>query len=523
MIATILPSSANFHAVAYNEQKVAEGKAELVEMLNFGYISNMGEYSTEDLIAFLKDYSSHNARIQKPQFHIAFSCKGHEMTHEELVNFARRYMNEMGYGKPGQPMLIYAHHDTDNNHIHVVTSRVAPDGQKIDNNHERRRSQDVINRLLNQSESQRVGDSTTKALEYNFSTVQQFMAILETMGYECYKESDEIILKRSGLVQERVPVSLVESHCNQTNDDNQRRKIQLRALLKKYRDMSADKEELQQFMRDKFGVSMVFLGSKDSPYGYMIVDHHTKAVFKGSEVLKLRDLLKFQSREDRFHRMESFIDQMLDDNQNLTTRELNKLLRRQFGCKLMNGAVLFNGASYELPEHVLTTLRSNDRLSWLQSFHPSNAEEAIILCKMGKYNYPDRLALDSDNPNKATTVHQLKEIFDSNPDEPLQDKLHEDGYYIVNDADRYYCVDFANKVILDMESEEIDVNRLKRQKTQQENTPAQSVQPVQKSNIIQGVRKVLRQSGGSKEGNREYEVGGHGNYNDIDDERKLKR
>lgn len=520
MIATILPSSANFHAVAYNEQKVSEGRAELVEMLNFGYISNMGEYSTEDLIAFLKDYSSQNTRIQKPQFHIAFSCKGHEMTHEELVNFARRYMNEMGYGKPGQPMLIYAHHDTDNNHIHVVTSRVAPDGQKIDNNHERRRSQDVINRLLNQSENQRVGESTAKALEYNFSTVQQFMAILETMGYECYKESDVIILKRAGLVQERVPISQVESHCNQTNDDNQRRKIQLRALLKKYRDMSADKEELQQLMRDKFGVSLVFLGSKDSPYGYMIIDHHTKAVFKGSEVLKLRDLLQFQSREERFSRMESFIDQMLDDNQNLTTRELNKLLRRQFGCKLMNGAVLFNGVSYDLPEHVLAALRSNDRLSWLQSFHPSNAEEAIILCKMGKYNHPDRLTLDPENSNKATTVRQLKELFDSNPDESLQDKLHEDGYYIVNDGDRYYCVDFANKVILDMESEGIDVNRLKKQ---QEITKTQSIQPVQKSNIIQGIRKVLQQSGGSRDGNREHEVGGHGNYNDIDDERKLKR
>ena len=520
MIATILPSSTNFHAVEYNERKVAEGKAELVEMLNFGYISNMGEYSTEDLISFLNDYSAKNNRIQKPQFHIAFSCKGHEMTHEELVDFARRYMNEMGYGKPGQPMLIYAHHDTDNNHIHVVTSRVAPDGQKIDNNHERRRSQDVINRLLNQSENQRVGESTAKALEYNFSTVQQFMAILETMGYECYKESDEIILKRAGLVQERVPISQVESHCNQTNDDNQRRKIQLRALLKKYRDMSADKEELQQLMRDKFGVSLVFLGSKDSPYGYMIIDHHTKAVFKGSEVLKLRDLLQFLSREERFSRMESFIDQMLDDNQSLTTRELNKLLRRQFGCKLMNGAVLYNGASYNLPEHVLAALRSNDLLSWLQSFHPSNAAEAIILCKMGKYNHPDRLTLDPENSNKATTVRQLKELFDSNPDESLQDKLHEDGYYIVNDGDRYYCVDFANKVILDMESEGIDVNRLKKQ---QEIIPTQSVQPVQKSNIIQGIRKVLQQSGGSRDGNREHEVGGHGNYNDIDDERKLKR
>ena len=69
MIATILPSSTNFHAVEYNERKVAEGKAELVEMLNFGYISNMGEYSTEDLISFLNDYSAKNNRILRPSLH----------------------------------------------------------------------------------------------------------------------------------------------------------------------------------------------------------------------------------------------------------------------------------------------------------------------------------------------------------------------------------------------------------------------------------------------------------------------
>jgi hypothetical protein len=142
---------------------------------------------------------------------------------------------------------------------------------------------------------------------------------------------------------------------------------------------------------------------------------------------------------------------------------------------------------------------------------------------MGKYNHPERLALASESPNKDRTIHQLKDIFDTTPDESLRDKLHEDGYYIVNDADRYYCIDFANKVILNMEHEGLDVSRLKKQQTQQEITPVQSVQPVQKPNIIQGIRKVLQQSGGSKDGNREHEVGGHGNYDDIDDERKLKR
>lgn len=74
-----------------------------------------------------------------------------------------------------------------------------------------------------------------------------------------------------------------------------------------------------------------------------------------------------------------------------------------------------------------------------------------------------------------------------------------------------------------MESADLDVSRLKKHQSQQEITPVQPVQPVQKPNIIQGIRKVLQQSGGSKDGNREHEVGGHSNYDDIDDERRLKR
>ena len=524
MIATILLSSTNFHAVEYNERKVAEGKAELVEMLNFGYISNMGEYSTEDLITFLNDYSAQNTRIQKPQFHIAFSCKGHEMTHEQLVSFARGYLKEMGYGQLGQPILIYAHHDTDNNHIHVITSRVAPDGQKIDNNHERRRSQEVINRLLQQSENERVGESTEQALQYSFTSVPQFMAIIETLGYECYKEDGDIVIKRAGMIQEKISEAFIESKCRKDYFQDQRRKYQLRAVIKKYRDMCSNKEELQQMMRDKFGVSLVFLGSKDSPYGFFIVDHHTKCVFKGGDVLKLKDVLQFQSDEERFSKAEAFIDAMLEDNPNMTTREINKLLRRQFGTKLMNGSLLFKGTSYVLPEHIQQTLHSNDRLSWLQSFHPANETEAAILCVMGKYGHPDRLTLGDESKNKERITQQLHELFDNTPDESLRDKLHEDGYYIVNDNDQYYCIDFANKVILNMEEAGLDVSRMRTNNTQHELSQSQSVQqPIHKPNIIQGTRKVLQQQGGSKDGNREHEVGGHSNYDDIDDEHKLKR
>jgi len=318
MIATILPSSANFHAVEYNERKVAQGRAELLEMTNFGYIDIGDAYTWEDLTSFLLDYSSKNGRIKFSLFHLAISCRGNEYTQEELVEIAHQYLREMGYAQPGQPLLIYGHHDTDNNHIHVITSRIAPNGKKIDHNFEKRRSQDVINRIMGVDESQRVGEAVSKAFQYQFITIPQFTAILETMGYECYAEEDEIVLKRNGEVQEKMKVQLVESKISQEKQDK-KRMAQLKAILKKYRDMSANRQELQDVMKAKFGVSLVFLGSKDSPYGYLIVDPHTKAVFKGSDVVKVKELLQFQSNEERFKQIDAFIDQMLDDSINLTT------------------------------------------------------------------------------------------------------------------------------------------------------------------------------------------------------------
>lgn len=125
MIATILPGSADFHAVGYNEHKVYKEVATLLEMQNFGGLDASEHPTAKQLVQFLQFYSSQNSRIQKPQFHVAISCKGHEMSEQQLLDFAHRYLQEMGYAEPGQPWLIYAHHDTDNTHLHIVTSRVS--------------------------------------------------------------------------------------------------------------------------------------------------------------------------------------------------------------------------------------------------------------------------------------------------------------------------------------------------------------------------------------------------------------
>lgn len=171
MIITILPSSANFHAVAYNEHKVAKGDAVLLEMTNIHGIQGFGSYTPQELQNYFMEYSARNDRIQKAQFHVAVSCKGHEYTPEQLRQLAHEYLDRMGYGEQGQPLVIYAHYDTDNTHIHVVTSRVAPDGHKIDHNHERRKSQRVLNEIMEINPEREMERAISNAKEFSFTTV----------------------------------------------------------------------------------------------------------------------------------------------------------------------------------------------------------------------------------------------------------------------------------------------------------------------------------------------------------------
>ena len=215
---------------------------------------------------------------------------------------------------------------------------------------------------------------------------------------------------------------------------------------------------------------------------------------------------------------------MLEDNSNLTTMELNKMLRRQFHSKILNGCVLFNGSSYQLSEHVLSTLRSNDRRSWLQSFCPSTSLERDILCKMGKYTHPEKIIIEEKDGSKVQiTVNQLKKIFSDTSDEELMEKIHEDGFKLVIVDDQTYCIDFANRCIINLEKYGFETKRLYARKAG-DSVSRFKIQPeINDHGTGRNIRKVANQNGGSADNNREWEVGSKGNYDDIDDEQRLKR
>lgn len=367
MIITILPNSSNFHAVAYNEKKVEKG---LAELLHYENIHLPPETMTpERLRDYLDVYSSQNTRIKNAQFHVAVSCKGNEYSHAQLLEIAKMYLKEMGYGDEGQPLLVYAHHDTPNNHIHIITSRVAPDGRKISKDYEKKRSRQITQKIMEQYTGQRqepiVNEVAAQALGYRFTSKAQFLAILESQGYECKDDDDKPIvhLYKTGDEVGSINVQLIMQHALRENKPDDKRRKQLRAILKKYRDLSANKEELAAVMKKKFGISLVYLGRKDNPYGYILVDHKNKTVFKGGEFLSVKELLQFEDAATRFAKIESTIDDLLKENPNLTTRDINRMLYRQFGTRIHKGTVKWNDQTINLKPDVQEQLYRNNRVA----------------------------------------------------------------------------------------------------------------------------------------------------------------
>lgn len=372
MIATILPKSSNFHAVLYNERKVEKGVATLLVKENISGAAALTDYTPEEMQRFFISYSSRNSRILYPQFHAAISCRGHEYTEEELVKFARRYLTEMGYGETGQPLLIYAHRDTDNTHVHIVTSRVTPQGKKIDHNHERRRSQTIVDSLMNKDALQQVNDDVASAWSYTFNDVVGFQCIMQSMGYECYKKADTIYIKRNGAIQKTLSISEVESHFyNNAHPDARvqlwrkceldERRRKLYGIFMRQMTQCCSLEEFTNTMKEG-NVSLIFFGSKDNPTGYRTVDHAQKCVLPS--IINIHKL-QFRSIEERISGALLSISETLSLNPEAGTKEVNKNLRSH-GAWIKDYMLHVGDKLLPLPDDTVTQLKANNKAAYIR-------------------------------------------------------------------------------------------------------------------------------------------------------------
>lgn len=331
-----------FPGVDYNEKKVAEKVAELVKMKNFGPLEKYQFHAADTVKKYLQKIADRNDRVQHPQLHIMVSYPG-EPTEEEKQRLLKDFeenLDRLGY--KGQPILIYAHYDTDHWHLHAVSVRVQQNtGLWINNSFEGVKARQHLDDVRGVEHDK----ALDKMLNYNFTSKEQFQHILRANGYHFQEDGDSLNVWRACQLVFGISVSEIEetAEANKLKNKKNRKEHldcirQVRAIISKYRDKSlnaiVDVPELKKTKRGKIhtvaptkvevkrakfqgseglelsdlkkaqfkkfltdlkrtaGVELIFHRDKDGKVrGYSVIDNAKGNIFNGSDIMKMSALL----------------------------------------------------------------------------------------------------------------------------------------------------------------------------------------------------------------------------------------
>ncbi len=461
MIVKILgSSSSNFHGVQYNDKKVEKGTGELMLMKNFPSFINENS-SQEGVRNYLKSISK-NEKVKKPQFHAVISTKFQQHNKEELTKVAEDFMQEMSYGN--QPFIVVFHNDTENNHVHIVSTRVEKStGKKINDSYEKLKAQKALADTLEKHYGISSEKKLEKILNYQISSLKQLEILLERNGFKLTKNTnDENALD---ILKNGVKLKILNG--NQisfiTNSDNNRSK-QLKAILIKYKHLCSNKvfkvednrkqqsklpeekhkddwkpkiefeSELQKKLKEVFGIDVVF-HHKDElhPFGYTLIDHKSETIYKGSDILKMNDLFEFTSEVIDKKLFESLKDYNLSDE--ISKQVLIEYLKHQnlenvpkdfmlFENKKRKNKEVFNSVKNEVRNYLKT--QNNDHVKIIKS------EEGIYYAVDAKLHYVGELqSLIGEkeyqkflNPNQASETRTVNQT-ESNDTKELSKAINE--------------------------------------------------------------------------------------------------
>ncbi len=339
-----------FPGAGYNERKVAEGVAELMAMEN---VSNSLRHKIEVLHHFGLDAATEiehylkarsqtygNTTTTRFQFHVSASVKGRVMSAKELTDFARQLMEGMGYAR--QPYFVYYHHDTENNHVHILSTRIQPNGFPISDHQDIRRLNECANRIL----ASDIDKDIAHIFSYDYETEGQFVNIIRSHGYKIGKVDNGYRLFKNGGDAGHITDNDIQRHLSKDSQKRKDRAKQLKAFIKKYKTEIAEgkyqslnnpevsksqkkkrklpkvnsdikkildsngkplSEERQQqiqqlldILKTSFGIDVYFQKDKNGQVrGYGLVDHSEKIAFDGSKVMKLSELIDFAIKQER--------------------------------------------------------------------------------------------------------------------------------------------------------------------------------------------------------------------------------
>jgi hypothetical protein len=128
MVARIKSSKSIRGLLNYNENKVTAGQAQLIMASLFG--TEVEKLKFSDKLNRFHHLTQLNDRVKTNSVHIMLNFDESEKPAMlKMQQIVTAYMDKIGFGD--QPYLVYKHNDAAHAHIHIVTTNIEADGNRI--------------------------------------------------------------------------------------------------------------------------------------------------------------------------------------------------------------------------------------------------------------------------------------------------------------------------------------------------------------------------------------------------------
>lgn len=113
----------------YNENKVGDGEAKLI--LASGFAGEIEQMNFNQKLNRFNHLTMMKPNVKTNAVHISLNFHSSEdLSNMKLQQIANSYMEKIGFGE--QPFLVYRHDDSAHAHVHIVTTNITAQRQRID-------------------------------------------------------------------------------------------------------------------------------------------------------------------------------------------------------------------------------------------------------------------------------------------------------------------------------------------------------------------------------------------------------
>jgi len=333
MVAKIESGKSIRGIIGYNEDKVTLGEAVL--LMASGFAAEVDRMSFNQKVNRFKRLIELNARVKTNALHISLNFDvSDKLDNARLQQIASAYMERIGFGD--QPFLVYRHLDAYHPHLHIATTNVTRNAERIDihgigyrlseparkalekefglveaEGREKSTGQKIRAAIYGEKPTKKVISNTVAGVmrQYCYGSFAEYQAILSLFNIRADRGSaDSQMFLKGGLQYSildgggkpvGVPIKASSIYCKPTLKElekrferNKGKKAEYKADLKAALDQLLFKTQYpdrEVFTAEllKAGIDVVFRFSDQGQlYGVTYVDHRNKVVFNGSDLGK---------------------------------------------------------------------------------------------------------------------------------------------------------------------------------------------------------------------------------------------